>query len=426
MTNRPTAVAAPAALLAALLALWLWPARQTSHAQPKSAGRAERAAELARAERDPERAEILLRNAVRQAPGDFRFVQLLAERVLSEKPARPDALDRLTATLAESAVAVDPDDVAKVLALVDRASAARPAGDAPSWATLADVSVAALPNEDAALRHLERLQRLLEQMPDSAKDRPAALRALAATRDAADAFDRCRQVDAHFARLEVETELAGERAVAVVQAAEALLPRFWGSDVAQVPAALKARIDGYPKRVSEWVAKIGAARAKGVLEQIAKLRGEIDATRSLPEFANTRWQAWIERAESRMRAAQALMTKLTTTEALDAAQAEYRQMEAKLVAWRTHQFDAYQQHCLKKCKDIFDNYNGSWRVDSQTALNYLKNNGLLRVDPSLLSTDMRRCFDDLMGKLLGEMKPHHSVEAHEELSKTKKLKLEDF
>jgi hypothetical protein len=384
--------------------------------------------------------QIFLVNAVTNAPRNLSNLEAYATCILGRDDAPIDALDRVSLVLQLSAYQVDSADVPAVLALIEKAEQSRKrslqgsekggkeqALDlAGQWDKLSKVDIGIWKDPTKLTAHQKSLEDFISTLDE--QDEPIVeLRSKAAEElvrwtEITQAVRQCAYVDACLGRLGKGEDLASQRAVAIIQAAENALPGFWGINVTVLPPELKGKIDQYPESVQARVKQIGNARSVSLLKQIHEaLTG--DAAPS----EGQKWQAKSEAIERKLRDAQHLATQLTSTDALAEAQKLMEKRSEDLKSCRNNQYYEYQSFVVTKCNALFKDYmTFKLGLSEQDARDLFKKHFLAEVNQSLLSPEVSRIFNDLLGKLMVEMGAQTLVKTESEMGTMAKRKLEDF
>ena len=380
--------------------------------------------------------QIYLANAVTNSPGDIRCLREYATIVL-ERPDPPgEALDRLVSMLQLAAYQVDPDQIAAVASLVDDAERARcrsceptdgvgsAAKDDPhaEWARLSQVGPDLWKDESGLSAHLQEIEAFLSRL-DAGPGLPRGLRSAATSEllrwnQVAQAIKQCTYIDLCLARLRGGEDLSSQRAVAIVQAAENALPALWGLDAVALPAGLRKKIDDYPEAIQGLIGRIAKSRSGPILKQIRDaMAGDV------PEEGP--WQEKCDRIEQQIRAAQQLAVHLTSPEAMQEARALVESRTAILQKYKNNQFYAYQAWAIARCDQAFQKYmKYNFGLSEADARSVFRESQLAEIDQSLLSPEVARVFNDVLGKLTAEMGPKELVATEKEIGTTTKTRPE--
>jgi hypothetical protein len=361
--------------------------------------------------------------------------------VLAKDDIPLDALDRLRSVLQMAAYQVESADLPHVLKLIEsveqsreRASGVGASHGGPDpgpdprgrWEELSKSDPGLWQDSTKIAARIRSLEDFLSTL-DEQDDPPADLKAEAAAEllrwsEIAQAARQCAYIDACLSRLRKGEDLSTQRAVAIIQAAENAVPSLWGIGPSALPPALKAKIDGYPEQIESLVAKIGKARSTSILGQIRTgLKG--DAERG----PDQKWQEKCAAIEKQLREAQVLATRLTSPDSLLDAQKLIEQRSEDLKRCRNNQYYDYQSWVINKSDSAFRAYMlYRFGLSEADARRIFRDHTLAEVDQSLLSPEVSRIFNDVLGKLTAEMGPEALVAMEKEMGTMTKKKLEDF
>ena len=382
--------------------------------------------------------QIYLVNAITNAPRDIDCIKGYATIVLEGGNPPVEAIDRLSSMLQLAAYQVDSDEIQSVFSLIDRAEQARKrllerhgsrdqtgGFDAQGeWDQLANVEANSWKDPARLAARLEALEDFMSKL-DEQSDPPARLRSMAAEEllrwtEVAQAVKQCRYIDGCLGRLRDGEDLSSQRAVAIVQAAENALPAFWGLTAAPLPAELRKKIGDYPETIQRLVSRIGKVRSEPILKQIREaLPGE--ATGEGP------WQEKCERIELQVQSAQLLAVQLTSPDAMQEARHLIEEKTKILRKYRNNQFYAYQVWAIDRSDGAFKAYMSyNFGLSETDARKVFRDGKLAEIDQSLLSPEVSRVFNDVLGKLTAEMGPRALVATEKEMGTTTKVRLKAF
>jgi hypothetical protein len=384
--------------------------------------------------------QIYLVNAMTNAPRNVSNLEAYATCILGRDDAPIDAIDRVVSMLQLAAYQVDSADVPAVLALIEKAEQARKrslqggekagkdqALDLPGqWDKLSKVDIAIWKDSAKLGAHQKSLEDFISALDEQDEPivelRNKAAEELVRWTEITQAVRQCTYIDTCLGRLGKGEDLASQRAVAIIQAAENALPTFWGMNVTVLPPDLKGKIDQYPERVQDLVKEIGNARSVSLLKQVHEaLKGDSGLSEG------QKWQVKCEAIERQLRDAQRIATQLTSTDALAEAQKLMEKRSEDLKSCRNNQYYEYQSFVIKKCDIVFREYmTYRFGVSERDARNMFKKHALAEVNQSLLSPEVSRIFNDVLGKLTVEMGPQALVNTEKEMGTTAKKKLEDL
>lgn len=381
--------------------------------------------------------QIYLANAITNSPRDIDCIREYASVILERDDAPIDAVDRLSSMLQLAAYQVDSDQVREVSSLIERAeqvrkrllgSQAAGAGSADfdpraEWDRLATAPPDLWKTPAELSVRLQALEEFISRLDEQAERSPE-LRAKAESEfrrwtEVGQAVRQCGYIDQCLKRLQNDEDLASQRAVAVIQAAENALPAFWGLDARQFPADLRAKIDQYPQAIQDLVSRIGKARSGPVLEQIRQaLAGDV--------AEESPWQEKCQQVEGQIQRAQHLVVQLSSADAMKEAQGLIEARTKLLKKLRTNQYHEYQQWVISRCSRTFDAYMRDKWFTEDDARKVFRDHKLEEIDQSLLSPEVSRAFNDILGKLMTGMGATALVRTEHELGTATKRSLEDF
>lgn len=379
-------------------------------------------------------------NAVTNAPRHVGHLDAFATAVLGKGDAPLDALERLSSVLQLAAYQVDSGDVPAVLALIERVEQARKRtlerdadGKGPKKEVdlpgqlerlaKVDPDIWKKPHQLAA--QLKALEGFVTDLDELEPPQPELAAKAAAEfvrwSEIAQAAKQCAFIDGCLERIGKGEDLSTQRAVAVVQAAENALPTFWGLSPSVLPADLRAKVDGYPCRIQSLVEEIGRSRSASVLKQIhAGLAGDAN------KGPGKKWQDKCKEIEEQLKKAQELAMQLSSTAAMSEAQKCIKERSDELRRCRNNQYYEYQKKVIEMCDGAFKECQRSIFNSEKNARDIFSRHFLARIDQSLLSPEVSRIFNDVLGKLTGQMGPGALVNTEREMGTSAKMKLEDF
>lgn len=378
-------------------------------------------------------AEIYLVNAISRSPPNVLYLSEYVHLVLNRPHLRAENLDRLASILQPALSRVPAADVKTVRSLLTRAEQKRTevtrpdltARDVPGeFAAIIQTAPPAGDNRAAVEHYVARLQALAAAAgPADAKLSAAVAAELIRSQDLLQILQSGDYVDgclANLATVREENDLASERAVAIVRAAENALPRCWGREFTSLPTALRTRLDGYPGQIRRWADEIAKARSAPALAAIKELRTRAENAAGRTHEERCRW---IEQA---LEEAREQLGRITSPEVSRQAQKDLTSMTQTLGRERKAQFHAYQRAALAKCADVFDNFLDDFVVSESDARKWFVDAQLAEIDQGLLSPEAARCLNDLLTRLFAELGPETLLACERDMGTAPKLRLEDF
>ena len=384
--------------------------------------------------------QLYLVNAVTNSPRNLANLTEYTNTVLDGKDVPLDAIDRLSSVLQIAAYQVDSGDVASVMTLIERVEQSRKRSlvnegvTGPKqgtdlltqWERISQVDPNIwkdLPKLSAHIKTLEDFLSTLDEQEDPLPELSTKVATeLSRLSEVAQAAKQCGYIDACLERLKKGGDLTSQRSVAIIQAAENALPSFWGLNLSALPPELKVKFDGYPERIQSLVKEIGNARSATILGQIRDILS-VDASGG----ADRRWQAKCEIFDKQLKEAQSLAAQLTSTDALMEAQKLMEKRSSDLRRCRNDQYYEYQKWVIGRGEEAFQRFMGyRFGLSEGDARKVFSDAKLAEVDQSLLTPEVARIFNDVLGKLMAELGPEALVATEKGMGTTIKKKLEDF
>jgi len=331
----------------------------------------------------------------------------------------------------------------------------------------------ALENAWADLKQISRrwdglseiAESLREEQPDSDLTKQVegelelTQRVLAAARFA-------KALDTMMAALHSSSEQP-EKAVSLLQTAEATLGQLWGIDSAGWPAALRSKIDQYPKEIQgrvEAVAKVksrpftrgvtdalkNAQQLTNLLDRLPGIRDPINRLRAVKaEFEEIRiildtntpavrnmpiplstagaYQRVCLHYLAALQHAQTNYSGISSVTEREVAEHDIESIRSLLVVAKQKQFDAYQKWAVDLCAVSFRNWSAQLFTSNTGILrNLFGASQLDQIDQSLLTSETGHLFKDVLGKLTTKMDGNGQFQTQKEIAERKKKKLEEF
>jgi hypothetical protein len=420
----------------------------------KPAGEAVTLAMAAEKAGDTNLAKIYYLSAINHAPSEFSMLNNYAELVFRDSSATTEDFDRLKSVLQISLYQVPPATVTNALDLLNQTvrreeqllAIQTPKPVPVNWQERFEqlTNSNTLENSWADLKQISlRWDGLSEIVESFHEEQPASeltrqveqeleltQRVLAATRLAG-------ALDTMMNALDSSSEQP-EKAVSLLQSAEAMLGQLWGINSAGWPAALRSKIDQYPKDIQNRVETVAEFKSRPFL---AKVESERDSAKSYVE--ESFWKSLVAKGHPCQRVvancdgcyerAVAAAQNISSAQGRKKAEAAMKDIRDIVIDAKRKQFDAYQKRVVVICKTGFDEHNkvSDWyklgALTTSTARGVFKRSGLVTVDQSLLAPETARLFNDVLGKITGHMDGDGQFATQKEIAdENPKLKLEDF
>ena len=391
--------------------------------------------------------QLFLINAITNDPRNVQHLKTYANAVLGHQRPPDEALDQLTSILQMAACHVAVDDVSTVVNLIDRvdklkenlrlgeAKSAQPSESTPSdsleaeWVQLkaGDLTMYKDPVRlTAHLRALENLATTLDEQGGASEERTREIAdQIVRWTEIAQAAKNANYVEQCLAKL-VDPELERmdtDRAISIVQAAEAVLPSFWGIRAGTLPDELQKQIHQYPCVIKNRVNQVGLKKCAELVKRIDETLKVVDDLGPPPPKLQDRCKV----IEKQIKEAQVLAAQLPSSDKILEEQKKIEKRSLVLQNCRNDQYSKYQAEVIRRSQEAFKIYNSfTINPSENNAIIIFHNAGLAEVDQALLTPEVSRLFNDVLGKLMGRLNPEPLVQIEDEMGSAKKLKLEDF
>lgn len=415
----------------------------------KPAGEAVALAMAAEKAGDTNLAKIYYISAINHAPSEFSMLNDYAELVFRDSAAAPEDFGRLKSVLQISLYQIPPANITNALSLLNETvrreeqllAAQTPKPMPVNWQERFDqlTNSNTLENSWADLKQISRrwdglneiLESLHEEQPDSdltkqvAHELELTQRVLAAARFA-------NALDTMMAALNSSSEQP-EKAVSLLQTAEATLGQVWGIDSTGWPAALKTKVDQYPKEIQSRVEIVAEVKSRPAVEKL--LQALADVKNYKIGTAENKYQQALLHFDGCISNATEAAQNISSAAGRNKAEAAIKEIHDIALDAKRKQFDAYQKWAVGVCKKAFDEYQDTNFTLSPTRLptwastlakNIFDKSSLAQIDQSLLSSETSRLFNDVLGKLTALMNGQGQFDAEKKIAEATKMTLEDF
>jgi prepilin-type N-terminal cleavage/methylation domain-containing protein len=234
-------------------------------------------------------------------------------------------------------------------------------------------------------------------------------------------------------QLELCCHLHPEKAISMLQTAEATLGQLWGIDfnVAGWPQALSDKVDAYPKAIQNYVEKVAEVKSRQFVNQVSNAVAKAKSYK-IGQASNKYQKAW-EHYDQSMSDVRVAAANISLTVGRKEVEAALQEIGNLAVSVKRQQFDAYQRWAVKCCEDAFDKYNSFTTMTRDHAWQCFNAGHLARIDQTVLSPDVSRMFNDIMSKLTAEAKGTawgmdgaNVFSMQKQCAEAQKQKLEDF
>jgi len=252
------------------------------------------------------------------------------------------------------------------------------------------------------------------------------------------AIQKIKFIEICLAKLNNEKKrnrLNSDLCVSLIQAAEATLPTLYGLTIEdeRLPTEIKAKIYELPTQCKLLVSQISTVRSLVVFEKIKDLIAEgnlIDPWKKNAEGMPVypKWQDSALAVEKVLNKIQNKLVEINSSEVVEKAGLELKVLQEKLNDIRRSQYRQYQINALFHLGQAFEFYNTyKWiNPGDANAIATLKKYRIYQIDLALISPDVARCYNDIVPKLLAQMKPESLPIWYSLCSTETKWKLEDY
>lgn len=397
-----------------------------------------RLARESKAKGDSDLAALYYLNAINHAPADAALLQEYGDFVLKDEKTAIEKFRRLHSVLEVSIYQVDPESVASLLSLIKNVETrqnqftegviAQPAK--PNWQAKFDAAMAVKyddlwEDENKLEDHLETLTGLMESEAELDAPEPSKIDQIAKTlaegKVILTASGVAKALDQVCLNLEASAESAPEKTLSIIQTAEGLLGKLWGLDLKKLPPPLNEKVNKYPQRIRMQLEIMEAAKAKPFVNEIKELKEGALAASALSDLRHR----YVE-CEKSLQKAIPLYEQINHPPSREKAGTYLAELRAHAGNIRQQQVDEYQKWTITRIKNAFDDYMKIKVVTEADAIKIFRDNGLSRINPSLLKQDTATMMNDVTGKLIAEMGGKAAFEIFKEMAESSKKTLEDF
>jgi hypothetical protein len=403
---------------------------------------------------DTNMAKIYYLSAVNHAPSEFSHLKNYADIVFRDPAVTTEDFARLKSVLQISLYQIPPASVTNAFNLLNETmrreeqllAAQTPRPVPVNWQERFDqlTNSITLENSWADLKQISRrwnglneiIESLHEEQPDSdltkqvERELELTQRVLAAARIAS-------TLDTMMAALNLSSEQP-EKAVSLLQTAEATLGQLWGIDSRGWPAALQAKADQYPKSIQSRVEIVAEFKSRPYL---AIVEAERDSAKSYVKEENWKsvlakghpYQGAITNCDSCYERAAAAAQNISSAEGRKKAEAALKEIRDIALDAKRKQFDAYQTWAITRCEIAFNKFWGIHVLTRNDCWDCFYDGNLGAIDQSLLSPEVNRTFNDVMEKLTTSavgvthgMDGANVFSMQKQCAEAAKKKLEDF
>ena len=411
----------------------------------KAAGEARALAVGAENAGDTNLAKIYHLSAINHAPSDFGMLDSYAELVFRDSSATPEDFSRLKSVLQISLYQIPPASVTNALSLLNETvrregqllAAQTPKPLPVNWQerfeqlTKSNTLDSSWSDLKKIFQRWDRLNEILqslhEEQPESDLSKQVeqefelTQRVLAAVR-------LTSALDTMMSALNSSSEQP-EKAVSLLQSAEATLGQLWGIGSAGWPTALRSKIDQYPKEIQSRVEAIAEFKSRPFLAEVV---AERDSANTFVQLGN--WNSLVAKGNPYQQVvtlcdgcyerAVAAAQNISSAKGRKKAEAAMKDIRNIALDAKRKQFDAYQKWVVNVCQRAHADYNKNpWGV---SWVDLFKQTDLPKVDQSILAPQTSSLFSDVIAAFYEHIKGDDRFGADKDLAERSKTKLEDF
>jgi hypothetical protein len=395
-------------------------------------------AKIAEQSGDTNLAKIYYLSAINHAPSEFSMLNDYAGLVFRDSSSTPEDFGRLKSVLQISMYQIPPASITNALSLLNETvrreeqslAAQTPKLMPVNWQERFDqlTNSNTLENSWADLKQIssrwdglnEIVESLHEEQPDSdltkkvERESELTQRVLAAAR-------LTTVMDTIMAALDTSSEQP-EKAVSLLQTAEATLGQLWGIDSAGWPATLQAKVDQYPKDIQSHVEFVAEVKSRPAVEKLTSVLA--DAKNYKIGTASNKYQLALLVYDGCISNAVDAAQNISSAEGRKKAEAVIKEIRGLTLDASRKQFDDYQKWVVSVCRRAHEDYNRNpWGVGW---MDWFKQTELAKVDQSILTPQTSRLFNDVFSEFYDHIKGDARFWVDKDVAETSKRKLEDF
>ena len=205
----------------------------------------------------------------------------------------------------------------------------------------------------------------------------------------------------------------------MVQTASQSLSQALGLEITHLPANAQDELQSFVKRIETIEIKFNKIKSQPAIAEIHSLIKKVEEVEVVAPY-----QEKIDSIGEMLSVISQKLTGIFDMETRNFLEYEIKKVSNKLGECRQAQYKAYQSWAIDRCKAGMDKYKSWHRVDivdaEQVVYTYL-----IEIDSTLLSPDVARLYQDVLGKQFAELKDH-TVKVEIDLARHEKRQLSDF
>ncbi len=205
----------------------------------------------------------------------------------------------------------------------------------------------------------------------------------------------------------------------MVQTASQSLSQALGIETTSLPVTAQDELQSFAKRIEAIETKFNKIKSKPAIERILK---EVAQAEKIGVWAP--YQEKIDSISESLSVISQKMAEVFDLGARNSLENEVKKVSNKLGECRQGQYKAYQSWAIDRCNAGMNKYRSWKRVDIVDAEEVVYGY-LIEIDSTLLSPDVARLYQDVLGKQFAELKDH-TVKVEIDLARHSKKQLSDF
>lgn len=453
---------------------------------PQEAKEAVGLAKAAEKRGDLKLAKIYYLSAVNHAPSEFPVLKDYAELVFRDPSGTTDDLDRLKSVLQTSLDQIPPAFITNATGLLAKTEgqllAKLPPLPVPvpmNWPerfeqfTKTNILEKQWTDLKQISQRLDGLNEMVESLHEEQPGSNTTKRAeseLELTQRTLSGASLIAVLDRIMNALNSSTDQP-EKAVSLLQTAEATLGQLWGIESAGWPIAMRAKIDQYPKEIQRRVEIVAEVKSRPYSQKVAEalksaqlltdLMSRLLVSRDPDDFPRRRavteefrargitiqtngalflsmpipltkagaYQRMCLHFSTALQSAEASRLEISSASGRQKADLETEIIRLLFVEAKRRQLDAYQKWAVDECGKAFELTKATWGgvgERNDVARIRFQATKLDQVDQSLLIPETSRLFNDVVGKFTAPMNGTGQFESQKQLAETPKKRLEEF
>ena len=205
----------------------------------------------------------------------------------------------------------------------------------------------------------------------------------------------------------------------MVQTASQSLNQALGMDSSALPDTSADDLQALAERIEAIEIKFNKIKSGPAVAEVNELLDQVNAIGVFPPY-----QVKLEALEDCLARIAQKMALVYDLDERNALEGKVKKAAEKVGQCRQAQYKAYQKWAIERCNAGMEKYKSWIRVDIVDA-EYVVYNYLVDIDTTLLTPDVARLYQDVLGKQFAELKDH-TVKVELDLAKHKKRQLSDF